>query len=342
MSNAVILPNDRVSPAPTLAEWLKLWVSQDIDPNFGRADIADIIAAIAGVAGPLADRLALGAIDGDPTAIVGTNDSGDNQKALDVAAHDYFVQVLRHVSVRDILSEEAEGIIALNPAGKFNIAMDPIDGSGSIGIGAQLGMFFCIFPGKGGFLRSGRDIVAAGYISFGHSIDFAFSLGDGLMMATYDRRVEAFRVTDTNMRMPEKASVLAYNASNTRNWPHGLQRYIDDCLAGKSGPRGRSFNMRWLAAAVGDLHRILRQGGVFLYPGDSREGFAKGRLRLTYEAFPMAYLIEQAGGAASDGTMPILDRVPDALHEHTPLIFGSVDELELIHSYLALNPTKDL
>ncbi len=332
MSQVVTLPNDTVSQAPNLQDWLNVWVNAGVN----RADLAGIIAAIAVAAGPLADRLALGAIDGDPTAIVGTNDSGDSQKALDVVAHDHFIAALKPTSVREILSEEAEAIVAVNRDGKFNIAMDPIDGSGSIGIGAQLGMFFCIFPADGGFLRSGRDIVAAGYISFGHSMDFALSLGEGLMMATYDRRVEAFRVTDVNMRMPEKASVLAYNASNTGNWSAGLQRYIADCLAGKSGPRGRSFNMRWLAAAVGDLHRILRQGGVFLYPGDSREGFAKGRLRLTYEAFPMAYLIEQAGGAATDGTMPILDRVPESLHEHTPLIFGSASEIATIHDYLSL------
>ena len=331
MRHAVALPNDTVSQATNLVDWLKAWTSAA--PN--RADLAAIIIAIADAAAPLADRLALGAIDGDPTAIVGTNDSGDSQKALDVVAHDHFIAALKHTSVHEILSEEAEAIVAVTHDGKYNIAMDPIDGSGSIGIGAQLGMFFCIFPAEGGFLRSGRDIVAAGYISFGHSMDFALSLGEGLMMATYDRRVEAFRVTDVNMRMPEKASVLAYNASNTGNWSAGLQRYIADCLAGKSGPRGRSFNMRWLAAAVGDLHRILRQGGVFLYPGDSREGFAKGRLRLTYEAFPMAYLIEQAGGAATDGLMPILDRVPESLHEHTPLIFGSASEIAAIHTYLA-------
>jgi fructose-1,6-bisphosphatase I len=331
MSQVVILPNDTVSQAPNLQDWLKTWTQAGAD----RADLARIITAIAEATGPLADRLALGAIDGDPTAIVGTNDSGDSQKALDVVAHDHFIAALKPTSVREILSEEAEAIVAVNRDGKFNIAMDPIDGSGSIGIGAQLGMFFCIFPSDGGFLRSGRDIVAAGYISFGHSMDFALSLGEGLMMATYDRRVDAFRVTDVNMRMPEKASVLAYNASNTGNWSPSLQRYIADCLAGKSGQRGRSFNMRWLAAAVGDLHRILRQGGVFLYPGDSREGFAKGRLRLTYEAFPMAYLVEQAGGAATDGTMAILDRVPESLHEHTPLIFGSASEIATIHDYVS-------
>lgn len=332
MSHAVTLPGDTVSLAPDLSGWLKIWSAAGTN----RADLAAIIAAIANAAAPLADRLALGAIDGDPTAIVGTNDSGDSQKALDVAAHDHFIAALKDTAVHEILSEEAEAIVTVNLDGNYNIAMDPIDGSGSIGIGAQLGMFFCIFPADNGFLRSGRDIVGAGYISFGHSMDFAFSLGEGLMMATYDRRVEAFRVTDVNLRMPEKASVLAYNASNTGNWSAGLQRYIADCLAGKSGPRGRSFNMRWLAAAVGDLHRILRQGGVFLYPGDSREGFAKGRLRLTYEAFPMAYLIEQAGGSATDGTMPILDRVPASPHEHTQLIFGSASEVATIQTYLTL------
>lgn len=294
-----------------------------------------IVLAIAHALPPLAVRLAAGRLHGDPAAIVGTNDSGDRQKALDVAAHDHMIAILRAAGVRQVLSEEAEDVIELNPDGHFDVAIDPIDGSGSIGIGAPLGTLFTVLPAAPeGFMRTGRAVVAAGYASFGHSLDFGWSCGDGMHVATYDADVAAFRIVAENLMLPAKASVLAYNGSNQRRWAQGLQDWLADVLEGKDGPRGRTFNMRWLAAAVGDLHRILMQGGVFLYPADSRPGYDKGRLRLIYEGVPMAFLVEQAGGLATDGRQPILDCRPVALHDMTPLIFGAKDEVELILTHL--------
>lgn len=297
--------------------------------------VAGIVLAIAKALPPLAARLAAGRLYGDPAAIVGSNDSGDQQKALDVGAHEHLIAALGAADVRRVLSEEAEQIVTLNPDGRFDVAVDPIDGSGSIGIGAPLGLLFAVLPAAPGeFLRKGRAAVAAGYASFGHSLDFGWSLGDGVHIATYDTEAGALRVTSENVTLKARGSMLAYNASNERHWPAGLQTWLRDVRAGADGPLGRDYNMRWLAAVVGELHRILLKGGVFLYPGDARDGYADGRLRLAYEAVPIAFLIEQAGGAASDGTQPILDREPAAPHAFTPLIFGARDEVATILGYL--------
>ena len=324
----LLLPNDTAPTGALLEDHL----AQGGAPLTGPAAI---IAAIARGCPDLAARLAAGLLPGDPAALVGNNESGDAQKALDVGAHHHMLQALQGCGLRQLLSEEAEDIVTLDPEGQWDIAIDPIDGSGSIGIGAPLGLLFAIFPAAPeGFLRSGRAVVAAGYVSFGHSVDLGWSLGDGVHSATFDAAAQAFRVVRQNLRLKPQGKTLAYNASNERHWHPGLQRWIAEVREGKDGPRGRDFNMRWLGAAVGDLHRILLQGGVFLYPADRRKGYEQGRLRTLYEAFPMAFLIEQAGGLATDGQNPILDRVPTAPHEHCPLVFGASEEVSLIARYL--------
>ncbi|TYC61911.1 class 1 fructose-bisphosphatase [Rhodobacterales bacterium] len=300
------------------------------------ADAAAVIEAIADATSVLADRLAAGSLPGDPGEVVGTNESGDRQKALDVGAHLHMVEILRHVEVRQLLSEEAEEVIHLNPDGKLDVAMDPIDGSGSIGTGAPLGTLFSILPAAPeGFLRTGRSVVAAGYVSFGHSTDLGFSLGNGLHLAVFDRGIGEFRMLRENHQVRAKARTLAFNASNARHWPDPVRRFSADVLAGEEGHLGENYNMRWLASAVGEFHRILLQGGLFFYPGDNRPGFEKGRLRLIYEAVPIAFLIEQGGGKATDGLTPILDLLPESLHENVPLIFGSPENVDMFISYCA-------
>lgn len=297
---------------------------------------AEIVRAIAQAVPPLAARLAAGRLYGDPSAIVGVNNSGDRQKALDLGAHDYMLAALRAAGVRQVLSEEAEAVINLNPGAAYDVAIDPIDGSGSIGIGAPLGLLFTVLPAAPeGFLRTGRSIIAAGYVSFGHSCDFGFSLGQGTHVATLDPSQSRFRLTHEKLLLPAEAKIIAYNASNERHWHPGLQAWARDLRLGKDGPRGRDFNMRWLAAAVGELHRILLLGGCFFYPSDQRKGYESGRLRTLYEACPIAFLIEQVGGAATDGLTPILDRLPQSHHENTPLVFGCTDEVATIARYLS-------
>lgn len=325
------LASDGAITAPTLAAHLEGWAGDDAE----RQHLAALLTRLAEASVPLAVRLAQGGLPGDPTEVVGTNDSGDKQKALDMAAHDHFIAALRGMSVARVLSEEAEDVERIDPEGRFDIAMDPIDGSGSIGIGASLGALFCVFPAGDSFLRPGREIIAACYVSFGHSVDFGFSTGEGIAIATLDPVTGTFHVDTTGVSLKPETSTVAFNASNRRRWAPGMRRYVDDLLLGDEGPRGRDFNMRWIAAAVADLHRILRRGGLFLYPGDSRPGFEAGFLRLAYEAFPIAYLIEQAGGAATDGRNAILDLTPAHLHDRVPLIFGSRGEVAVLSDYLS-------
>ena len=316
------LPNDRLSTAAILPACL---------PEDG---VGRIIGALAHALPAIAARLAAGKLPGDPAALVGNNESGDAQKALDVGAHDHILAEMHGCGVRHMLSEEAEAVETIDPNGAWDIAIDPIDGSGSIGIGAPLGMLFVIYPtGPADFARKGSEAVAAGYASFGHSLDFGYTTGEGVQIATFDG--QDFRMAARDVTLKPTTSSIAYNASNERHWSPGLQAWARDLRASKDGPRGRDFNMRWLAAAVGELHRILLKGGAFLYPADRRPGYEGGRLRLAYEAVPIALLIEAAGGRATDGTRRILDLVPATPHENVALVFGATDEVDTIARYIA-------
>lgn len=338
MTAPLTLLRDTDISAPTLVQHL----AQSAGEDETRKALAALLVALADGSIPLAERLAQGHLTGDPTAIVGTNDSGDKQKALDMAAHDHFVALLRGFSVARILSEEAEEVIDLDPAGLFDVAMDPIDGSGSIGIGAPLGALFAIFPAGDSFLRAGRDMIAAAYVSFGHSVDFGFSTGEGVSIATLNPVTATFHVDTTDVSLRAETSTIAFNASNRKFWSPGIQSYVLDILDGSDGPRGRDFNMRWIAAAVGDLHRILRRGGLFMYPADTRSGYQDGFLRLAYEAFPIAYLVEQAGGAATNGQRAILDLIPTYPHDRVPLVFGSRTEVATLGDYLAKSKHQEV
>ncbi|MDV4169364.1 class 1 fructose-bisphosphatase [Rhodovulum sp. FJ3] len=327
---AMPLKSDGAMTAPSLAGYLDGAVARgEVDQ-----ELADLITVFAVGSIPIAARLAQGHLTGDPTAKIGENTSGDVQKALDWGAHEHYLAAFENASVAHVLSEEEEGVLTLDPAALYDVAMDPIDGSGSIGIGAPLGALFGVFPKSGSFLRQGTEMIAAAYVSFGHSLDFGFSFGSGVVIATYDAATGQFYVEDEGVTLKPQTSTIAFNASNTRRWSQGLQTYVADLLAGKDGPRARDFNMRWIAAAVGDLHRILRRGGVFMYPADPRPGYQDGFLRLAYEAFPIAYLIEQAGGRASTGKTPILQLTPSENHSRVPLFFGSCDEMKTLETYL--------
>ncbi|MBV6656862.1 MAG: class 1 fructose-bisphosphatase [Devosiaceae bacterium] len=315
----------------SMGVFLARWSGEDAQ----RQALAGLVEAITYAAVPLAHRLAFGRLPGDPAAPLGSNLSGDRQKAIDIGAHDHYVRVLRAQRMARLLSEEADAIEELDPQGAFDVAMDPIDGSGSIGIGAPLGVLFCVFPAQGSFTsRSGREIVAAGYVLFGHTIEAGFSVGDGTAIADLNPETGIFHMDEPRVRVPEETVTIAFNAAKAWRWTPGLQRYVSDAMAGPNGPRVREFNMRWVASAVADVHRILRRGGVFLYPADSRPGHENGFLRLAYEAFPIAYLMEQAGAAATDGQNAILDLVPAEPHARTPLAFGSRKEIETLQSYL--------
>ncbi len=331
----VQLPGDEENPSSIKIESMGTFLARWANKDAGRQALASLVEAIAYAAVPLAGRLALGRLPGDPAAHVGSNLSGDHQKAIDVGAHDHYATLLRAANVARLLSEEADAVETLDPNGAFDVAMDPIDGSAGIGISAPLGVLFCIFPSQGDFTsRSGREIVAAGYVLFGHTIDAGFSVGNGVAIATWNRHTGDFHMDAERVRVPTDAATIAFNYAKAWRWSTGLQNYVADTMAGPDGPRGREFNMRWVASAVADVHRILRRGGVFLYPADSRPGFENGFLRLAYEAFPIAYLMDQAGAVATNGKNDILDLIPADPHARTPLAFGSRDEIKALQRYL--------
>lgn len=298
-----------------------------------------MILAILEGARRLATRLSQGSLPGDPGQPSGSNADGDTQKRIDVGAHLLFVDLLLKAGVGSVLSEEAELPIAGRPGGKVVVAIDPLDGSGNVGIGAPLGTIFSILPAAtvvagDHFLRPGRDQIAAGYISYGHTVDLGFSVGDGVVLATLCPDSRQFHIVKRSVSLDAETTDLAFNASVHRHLTPEMRNYVDDCFAGRDGSRGKNFNMRWLGALVGELHRILMRNGLFFYVSDQRPGYEQGRLRLIYEANPVAFLCEQAGARASDGRDAILDKKASAYHERTPLVFGASAEVQTVSRYL--------
>jgi fructose-1,6-bisphosphatase I len=267
--------------------------------------------------------------------IVGENTDGDQQKALDIQAHEIFLDALKDTSIGIIASEEAEHTIAMGNGGNLALAMDPLDGSSNIETNAPIGTIFSILPvntasPETSFYRAGDEVIAAGFVAYGPRTQLYLTVGSGTQIFILDRSVGEFVLFKKNIQISSDTREYAINMSNFQHWFSPVRQYIDDCIEGESGIRGKSFNMRWIASLVADASRIFARGGIFLYPGDDRDGYDHGRLRLVYEAVPLAMLIEQAGGAASTGSSRILDIVPTDIHERTPLIFGSNNEVNIV------------
>ncbi|RUM08326.1 MULTISPECIES: class 1 fructose-bisphosphatase [Rhizobium] len=340
MSTPVTLANDQTQiQYESVDAYLSTWVGEDP----ARRCVAALINGVLDAACILSERIAAGSLEGDPARLVGSNSDGDSQKAIDVSSHELFVEILERAGAARVLSEEADEPLVFNGQ-DFAVAIDPIDGSGNVGLGAPVGTIFSIIPfseAEDPFLVPGRRQAAAGYVSFGNTVDLGFSVGEGVLLATMHPQTGEFLIVRRQVQIPLDTSELAYNACNHRHLQADLHLYLQDCLAGQDGARGRDFNMRWLGSAVGELHRILLKGGVFFYAADKRAGYQNGRLRLVYEANPIAFLMEQAGGLATDGTSAILDKVPTSHHCRTPLVFGSATEVEMIASYLNPNPTSE-
>ena len=286
-----------------------------------------------------------GALAGVHGAAAGENVQGERQMKLDVMANDIFLRTNEwggHLAA--MVSEELEAVYqipAQHPRGRYLLAFDPLDGSSNIDVNVAVGSIFSVLRCAGGvteptaqdFLQPGTGQVCAGYAIYGPTTMLVLTLGHGVYGFTLDREIGEFILSHPDMRIPGETSEFAINASNERFWEPPVKRYISECLAGASGPRVKDFNMRWIASFVAEVHRILMRGGLFLYPKDSKDPSKAGRLRLLYEANPMAYLIEQAGGAASTGRGRILEVVPEELHQRVPVILGSKDEVERIARY---------
>ena len=300
-------------------------------------DAAAVIAAVAEVACGLSLAISRGALGGAIGAELGANTDGDTQKALDVIADEAFAAALAATPVRWYASEERETAEELNPAGTLALAIDPLDGSSNIDVNVSIGTIFSISAARGtgeeSFLRPGREQIAAGYVVYGPQTAMVLASAAGVALFILDREAGGFLLAGDGITIPADATEFAINASNYRHWARPVRAYIDDCLSGADGPKGRNFNMRWVASLVAETHRILMRGGIFLYPADARPGYARGRLRMVYECAPIAFIVEKAGGRATDTADPILDQVPAALHARTPFVFGSADKVARVAAY---------
>ena len=281
--------------------------------------------------------------------VLGSADSenvqGEVQKKLDIIANEVLIEANEwggHLAA--MASEEMDAIYLVPnryPQGEYLLMFDPLDGSSNIDVNVSVGMIFSVLKKPDGdrgveesdFLQPGRQQVAAGYCVFGPQTTLVLTVGNGVSMFTLDREQGSFILTHEDVKIPEDTKEFAINMSNMRHWDAPVRRYIDECLAGKDGPRGKDFNMRWIASMVADVHRILTRGGIFLYPWDKREPNKPGKLRLMYEANPMSWIVEQAGGAATNGRQRILDLQPTQLHERVSVILGSKNEVERVTSY---------
>jgi fructose-1,6-bisphosphatase I len=273
------------------------------------------------------------------------NVQGEVQKKLDVISNEVLIEANEwggHLAA--MASEEMDSIHLVPnryPQGEYLLLFDPLDGSSNIDVNVSIGTIFSVLRKVGhtrgiseeDFLQPGRQQAAAGYCVYGPQTTLVLTVGDGVAMFTLDREQGSFVLTQDNVQIPADTREFAINMSNMRHWAPPVRRYIDECLAGKEGPRGKDYNMRWIASMVADVHRILSRGGVFMYPWDQRVPDKPGKLRLMYEANPMAFLVEQAGGMATNGHQRIMDIAPQKLHERVSVILGSRNEVQRVTDY---------
>jgi fructose-1,6-bisphosphatase I len=299
-----------------------------------RLAVAAVVGALAEASLGIADVLSQGALAGQLGRSTGKRGEVDDQKEIDVLANDRIVTALRSAPVAAVASEEMEGPLLLDAKAPLLVAIDPLDGSSNADANASIGTVFTVLPAlehneePSAFLQPGVNQLAGGFFVYGPQIVLVVSVGAGTQIFTLDRRAATFVLTHPKVEIPLRADEYAINDSNARHWDDPIRTYIEDCRRGRDGPRARDFNMRWTGSPVADIYRILSRGGIYLYPGDKRREFRNGRLRLIYEANPIAWVIEQAGGIASTGRERVLEIKPKSLHQRVPLIAGSRMEVE--------------
>lgn len=303
-------------------------------------ELAQVIETIANTCKTIDQALQKGALAGVLGSAQHENVQGEEQKKMDVISNDYLIDALKvHPNVGGLASEELDEFTPAQENGQFLVLFDPLDGSSNIDINMCVGTIFSILPAKNAvtqaedFMQAGVNQVAAGYVLYGPSTMLALTVGAGVVFFTYAPETQEFLLTSEGIQVAADTKEYAINASNQRHWEAPVQRYIDELLAGKTGPREKDFNMRWVACMVGDIHRILCRSGIFMYPYDLKDPAKAGRLRLMYEANPMSMLMEQAGGASTTGRVRILEIEPTDLHQRVPVIIGSKNEVDLVTSY---------
>lgn len=307
-------------------------------------DLTLLIIDIADVCKRISRIVNRGAITGMLGSAGTENIQGETQKQLDVITNDMMVVSLECTGrITGMVSEEIDDLISIPEQyakGQYVALFDPLDGSSNIDINLTVGTIFSILKGQQGidatlndFLQKGADQVCAGFVLYGPSTMLILTTGHGVNGFTLDHDVDEFVLTHPHMTIPENTKEFAINMSNQRFWQQPVQRYINECMQGEAGPRDVDFNMRWVASMVAEVYRILTRGGIFIYPQDTRSNNRSGKLRLLYEANPMGFIVEQAGGQCSTGRERILDIVPEDIHQRVPVILGSKNEVERVVSY---------
>lgn len=321
-------------PMTTLSDFLN---SCQID-----TDLKLLITDIATSCNSISDAVRKGALANILGSAGTGNVQGETQQKLDIFANELLLKSNEDTGrLAAMASEENEAIYPTpHSSGKYLLLFDPLDGSSNIDVNVSIGTIFSILEKKStgsvteqDFLQAGSKQIAAGYVLYGPQTILVLTNGSGVNMFTLDQDAQVFLLTNSNVQIPKDTKEFAINMSNMRHWASPVSRYVNECLAGSTGVRNKDFNMRWIASMVADVHRILIRGGLFMYPWDQREPNKPGKLRLMYEANPMSFLIEQAGGASINGKSRILDIQPNQLHERVSVILGSENEVQRIMNY---------
>ncbi|AJP58200.1 fructose-bisphosphatase [Pandoraea vervacti] len=326
----------------TLTQYL---IEQQREYNNIPAELRLLIEVVARACKSISHAVSKGALGGVLGSAGSENVQGEVQKKLDVISNEIMLEANEwggHLAA--MASEEMEDVFHIPnryPQGEYLLMFDPLDGSSNIDVNVSIGTIFSVLrcpdgvtdPTEKDFLQPGTQQVAAGYAVYGPQTVLVLTTGHGVNCFTLDREMGSWVLTQEGMRIPEDTKEFAINMSNERHWYPPVQRYIGELLQGKEGVRGKDFNMRWIASMVADVHRILTRGGVFMYPADKRDPDKPGKLRIMYEANPMSFLVEQAGGAATNGVQRILDIQPQKLHERVAVFLGSKNEVERVTGY---------
>jgi fructose-1,6-bisphosphatase I len=330
---------------------LSRYLIEQTRSNNTPADLRFLIEVVARACKAIAHQVQKGALGGVLGSMGTENVQGEVQKKLDVLSNEILLEANEwggHLA--GMASEEMDDAYQIPgkyPKGAYLLVFDPLDGSSNIDVNVSVGTIFSVLRcpdqylsqndalNEQAFLQPGTRQVAAGYAIYGPQTMLVLTLGNGVIGFTLDRELGSFVLTHENIQVPATTAEFAINMSNQRHWEAPVKRYVDELLAGKDGPLGKDYNMRWVAAMVADVHRILTRGGIFMYPRDSREPSKPGKLRLMYEANPMSFLIEQAGGVSTDGHQRILDIQPEGLHQRVAVFLGSKEEVERVTGYHA-------
>lgn len=322
-------------------------VEQQREHNVVTADVRLLLETVARACKAISHAVSKGALGGVLGSLDSENVQGEVQKKLDVISNDILLQANEWGgNLAAMASEEMDTIHRIPshyPKGRNLLLFDPLDGSSNIDVNVSIGTIFSVLQlpeeaqsrdiQEADFLQPGVQQVAAGYAVYGPQTMLILTVGSGVVGFTLDKETGSWVLTHPSIQIPTDTAEFAINMSNQRHWEAPVSRYIDECLQGKDGPLGKNYNMRWIASMVADVHRILTRGGIFMYPRDHRESVRQGKLRLMYEANPMSFLVEQAGGAAVDGAHRILDLQPTGLHQRVGVILGSKNEVERVQRY---------